>query len=288
MTLYEIYKAQLLGYSADTHTQIVADWLKNSADGTVEIFGTPPLTLTNCKGGKLVSYTITGNTVQDGEPSPDVPVEVQSVGDLVTEGEHKGKYAVPVTVASNSSDSATSIIYLDEPLRKIGDYQDELYPDKVIRRCKSVILDGTEEWTTSVVSGTLRRFVWATESLNSKDYKLGICNRFKYAYRNANHGIYINSVNTGLYIFYNDISTVDEFKAWLTSNNVEVIYPIESATETISRTNIKTIKSASATLSVDTTVQPSNVSVTYTASKSYAQSEQQLTSQLLDVMEGIE
>ena len=136
MTLYEIYKAQLLGYSADTHTQIVANWLKNSADGTVEVFGTPPLTLTNCKVGKLVSYTITGNTVQDGEPSPDVPVEVQSVGDLVTEGEHKGKYAVPVTVASSSSDSVTSIIYLDEPLRKIGDYQDELYPDKVIRRCE--------------------------------------------------------------------------------------------------------------------------------------------------------
>ena len=43
-------------------------------------------------------YSIYGSSIQDGTPTPDNPVEVQSVGDLVTEGEHAGKYKIPVNV----------------------------------------------------------------------------------------------------------------------------------------------------------------------------------------------
>lgn len=40
-----------------------------------------PLTLTDCMADKPVSLAIYGNTVQDGTPSPDNPVEVQGVGE---------------------------------------------------------------------------------------------------------------------------------------------------------------------------------------------------------------
>ena len=52
--------------------------------------------------GEKVDYKIYGNSVQGGEPSPDNPVEIQSVGDLVTEGEYKDKYKIPVTVSGKN------------------------------------------------------------------------------------------------------------------------------------------------------------------------------------------
>ena len=46
------------------------------------VSGVPPLTLTYCVDEEsLINYTIEGNSVQDGEPTPEAPVEVESVGD---------------------------------------------------------------------------------------------------------------------------------------------------------------------------------------------------------------
>lgn len=67
---------------------IEALWLrrerKRRAQKTIE--GVPPLTF-KAKEGTLKNYRIYGNTVNS-----------ESVGDLVTEGEHAGEYKVPVTV----------------------------------------------------------------------------------------------------------------------------------------------------------------------------------------------
>jgi len=59
-----------------------------------------PKVLTNAVKSNLVNYKIEGNSVQDGEPSPTNPVEIQSVGDLVTDetDSNYGKYKIPVTV----------------------------------------------------------------------------------------------------------------------------------------------------------------------------------------------
>ena len=43
--------------------------------------GVPPLTLTKCKGVDLLDYKIYGESVQNGEPTPTTPIEVESVGD---------------------------------------------------------------------------------------------------------------------------------------------------------------------------------------------------------------
>ena len=55
-----------------------------------------PLSIISKRNGNLKDYRIYGNTFQDGEPSPDNPVEIQSVGDLVSEGEQSGKYRIGV------------------------------------------------------------------------------------------------------------------------------------------------------------------------------------------------
>ena len=55
----------------------------NSIKGFVRsVSGTPPITLEDCVDDKsVINYQLYGNSVQDGEPSPDNPVEVVSVGE---------------------------------------------------------------------------------------------------------------------------------------------------------------------------------------------------------------
>ena len=57
-----------------------------------------PLSIMGKKFMNLRGYRVYGNSVQDGTPTPETPIEIQSVGDLVTDeaSEYYGKYDVPV------------------------------------------------------------------------------------------------------------------------------------------------------------------------------------------------
>lgn len=77
------------GFSSDFRTAIYADSFSHYSS----ISGIPPLTLTNSKGLPLKKWSITGNTVQDREPTPEQPIEVKGVGDYDAE---TGKYKVDV------------------------------------------------------------------------------------------------------------------------------------------------------------------------------------------------
>ena len=63
-----------------------------------------PCVLEYSKGKYMKNYEIYGNSIQNGTPSPDNPVEIQSVGDLVTDeaSEYYGKYDIPITVAGKN------------------------------------------------------------------------------------------------------------------------------------------------------------------------------------------
>ena len=76
---------------------VEALWLRRERKRRAQkiIEGAPPLTF-KAKEGTLKNYRIYGQTV-DGE----------SVGDLVTSGEHAGEYKVPVTV-SDGTDTLTT------------------------------------------------------------------------------------------------------------------------------------------------------------------------------------
>ena len=72
----------------------------NSVKGFIKtITGVNSVTLDNCvDDDSLMGIKIYGNSVQDGTPAPDSPVEIQSVGELVTDesDEHYGKYKIPI------------------------------------------------------------------------------------------------------------------------------------------------------------------------------------------------
>ena len=63
--------------------------------------GVPPLILINCLMSNLLDYKIYGNSTQSSTPTPTDPVEVDSVGDLVTDQSdpNYGKYKIEVGVA---------------------------------------------------------------------------------------------------------------------------------------------------------------------------------------------
>ena len=84
-------------YKGDFHPAALYKGDKKIAGYTVEEFESENgVTLENCYNDKLYNAQIIGNTVQDGTPTPENPVEIQSVGELVTEGEYTGKYKIPV------------------------------------------------------------------------------------------------------------------------------------------------------------------------------------------------
>lgn len=74
------------------------NWKLAHADKVAEAEGYP-LTMENCKKNKkMKQLEIYGNSFQNGTPTPENPIEVQSVGELVTDVNdiNYGKYKIPV------------------------------------------------------------------------------------------------------------------------------------------------------------------------------------------------
>ena len=115
---------------------------------------------------------------------------------------------------------------LDQPLRGIGKYKDEVTKDGIIRRIKQIVLNGSEEWILN--NNTSKE---KTQSFGIKvDAGCmgvnigGICNRFLPKYTvwiGDNEGFDIYAMHT-LYINIEKTkaSSVGEFKKWLSKNQI--------------------------------------------------------------------
>ena len=116
---------------------------KNRQTMTASIENSDTLKLTKTFNENMSNYRIYGNSIQDGTPTPDNPVEIQSVGDLITDttDSNYGKYKIPIKLTNENEESEITNIYLVESLRKIGDSAD--YID--FKSKKLVKEDGTEE-----------------------------------------------------------------------------------------------------------------------------------------------
>lgn len=81
--LYSILKTSKLGAGAapDMYTALLAQKInKGGSGGEAELSGVPPLTFRS-NGTPLLDYLISGNTVQNGTPSPQNPVDVNGTGE---------------------------------------------------------------------------------------------------------------------------------------------------------------------------------------------------------------
>lgn len=231
------------------------DELKFHSIEQANVAGTTPLTLSNPIGDDLIEYSITGNIVQDGTPTPENPIEIQSVGELVTEGEYSGKYKITVTI-TNGEQNESIDMYLDTPLMK-----DEVVYSNGIRDVKwrkhvvnikstydaaSGNILGISAFTTEQDYGMLRKMVFCNITTKGDSTIVGSC--------------YLNEKN----ICFVGTPT-DTLKSLQEKYNGAIVYyQLKTpTTETVVVPNISTPKTETSQLSIDTTIKPTNVSITY-------------------------
>lgn len=162
----------------------------------LEYIGTVPTTI-KTDGSPLLDYLITGNTVQNGTPTPSAPVPVVGVAEL-----DSGQYKIPILSAST-----TTPIYLGEV--------------QATRKIRKLLFDGTENWTAHSSVSNLYR-------LDINDYlfsetNISICSHYKSIANTGAVGIsngetcfyYGTSTARIIYIKDENISTLADFKSYL-------------------------------------------------------------------------
>ena len=225
-------------------------------------------------GTPLTAWSIRGAMTQSGTPTPTVPITPEECGNLVESGEHAGEYAVPITVGGQ-----TQTVYLSEPLRKIGDYGDTVASDgKVVRRIKKLVLTGEETITQESGNGKWKIAI-PDMKLPTATQVLWMCSHYQSVPNNASWASYDYMISwstadsgaaSGLRI--RDIDyltgvTVDAFKShiadqYAAGTPVCVWYVLQTpTTETFDAPTIAPQKGNN-TLSIGTTLQPSEVSIT--------------------------
>lgn len=244
------------------------------AERTVELSGIPPLSFT-AKGKPLTAWSITGNTVQNGTPTPENPVEVLGCGDHNTA---TGKYKIPITTKSeDGTESITTPIYLDKPLYKIGNYADSInYAEqKVERFVKELVLTGNE---TISVDLSYNRFFFSIMDMRGEGVRL--TKLYCTHYQNISDGRSIgsvpdNSIYTGgsvdiqkVFIKTTEYTTVADFKSYLSEQYaagtpIKVYYVLETPeTKPVEPVEIPTLNGTTI-IDVDTAVKPESMTIKY-------------------------
>lgn len=211
-----------------------AESAKNSADSAEPVASTATgknPTIQDSTNAPLIYGKFKGYTLQDGEPAPDNPVEING---LAKDG------AIEVGTTGILSEETTANIPTDAPLYE-GDYL-EVYADgsgKLVRAMAEVVFDGSDD-ETWLYGGTADGIANAFKK-DISDVKRNIwmnvnkqfCSHFKVdapGYRTYDCFSFNNTKT--LIIQYGGATDVDTFKAWLQSNPVTVVYELAEPTET--------------------------------------------------------
>jgi len=251
MTLFDVLRAQQMqggGYPETTIT------------------GVPPISF-KADGTPLIAWNILANMVQTGTPSPDNIIIPQEFGDLVTSGDHAGEYAIPITCG------ATHTVYLSEPLRKIEEYADKAESTgAATREIYELILTGDESF---VYNNGMQRFVVTSNLYKRVREKIAVCSHYEAVANQSAASLANNQLtflvsgsgNNYMYIRDTRFDNADDFKAYLAAQYsagtpVTVWYVLATpTTEQFTVPEISTVRGSN-TMTVDTTLQPTSVSVT--------------------------
>lgn len=174
---------------------------------------------------------------------------------------HIGEYQIPIT-----NNDTKQFIYLTEPLRKISTYADSVNSEGVVtRRIGKIVLTGEESWRLS--GGNLFSNVIDNTAASSKTV---LSTHFV---STSSSGLYIFIGENRLKLFANSFPTgvtdSTSMKTWLaqqyTNGTPVTIWYVLATPETSSQAgvSIPTVAGDN-TISVDTTVQPSKFTATWT------------------------
>ena len=248
------------------------------------ITGALPLTLEGCVDEEsIIDYTLYGQSVQNGTPTPETPIEVESVGEY---DETTGKYKIPIIVSYGTRNITTNI-YLDEPLRKVGEYADYIKSVDLVNGTGVAVRQICYERITTVQSKSVAKGTYPIylTDINKKPLQYNnptftgysprgyaISDKFKqnnsYYSDLQRHLYFIQSyitqggVNRVAYTLPSDVLTVAQAQEAI-GDGFDAFYVLEEAEEErITLPTIPTFKGTSI-ISTDTTIQPSNVEITY-------------------------
>ena len=177
--------------------------------------------------------------------------------------------------------AALTNIYLDEPLRKVGDYADyiDFNNKKVVRNVSKKVFNGTDNdvyWGKNRDYGDYVSFYTTSDVKTFKGINgLGYSNVAKVtswdkiSNSNGNYWWQFLPTSYGMRINKSYLSNYDSatdkigvFKTWLKSNNIEVVQALNTPTEqSINLPEIEVLDGNS-TLLINTSVQPSNIKLT--------------------------
>lgn len=185
-------------------------------------------------------------------------------------------YVIPVTTQGLDKEKITNI-YLDEPLRKIGDYADyiDFKNKKVVRQIYEYTVTGQEAFANAFGTNIFD----VQKIFNEKPFiaGVGMSNYYKYnaiqsgLNNGTSHGEFCLQKSGSwhhLFIKNTNYSNASDFKTYLQTlysngNPVKIYFPLATPTEeTIDLPSIPTFKNTN-TLEVGTTIEPSNIEVQY-------------------------
>lgn len=178
-----------------------------------------------------------------------------------------------------SVESKTFNVYIDEPLRKIGDVSDyiDFKNKKIVRNIGHIYFTGEEDWVNQTVGNYNACSILKTNiktdvtTLPAETINI-LSNYFTVSkYENTTS---IGKVYSGnYYINFNldDVNSVSNFKSWLSKKYIDgnpliLEYSIPSTEETIELPYIQ-LNRGQNIITVDTQVQPSDISITYNTRK---------------------
>ena len=251
-----------------TNVRIKANVNESNLSGTmINTSGTSVLTFTveTVNDSISLTYSTNGSGTYDFE------------GIMLVEGsepanyEPYGKYKIPIT-----NGNTTYNVYLSEPLRKIGDYGDTVASDgTVVRRIKKLVLTGQETGWEQITDYPNRYFRLNIGASGAALSDTGVSSHFErksIISTNSDVGFNIRILGLVSYIYIRPVMAditynTASFKQWLSDeysadHPVEVWYVLANpVTEQITAPTITPQKGAN-TLTVGTTLPPSEVSIT--------------------------
>lgn len=178
-------------------------------------------TATNSTDGSLIYLKVNGYTVQNGEPTPNNPIDIVGIGDSGT--------IIIATTNEDDTQSTTANIPISAPLYE-GDYI-EAYADgsgQIVRSSYTETFDGSDdEMWISMGDGLGGFWVHIPCTNEPKEDTLAYCTRFK---NNANGKDYTgdNIFISASFIYISPssigITSANKWKEWLQSNPITVVY----------------------------------------------------------------
>lgn len=178
-------------------------------------------------------------------------------------------YKIPVTVSGENGEETITNIYLDGPLRKIGDYADyvDFEHQCVVREIKELVLTGEESWSFREGTTGVNRFDFSFTPMSKGLGARSVCTAFKYIASEAMDSVHFFNYRSAFFI-YAEFNSLTDFKNWLAQQYadgtpVAVYYVLDtSVSEPITLPEILTFNDAT-TIDITTAVKPSEMYIKY-------------------------